>query len=218
MMYSVIIPTMWKALDQLTSMLQIYEANPLVGEILIVQNAPGIPIGTTCKKVRILNNGENLFVNPSWNLGVREATYGRVIIVNDDITFSNLEAVLKLAEDYLIPGMIIGFHRNSFKKWRNGKSWDGVRIMEPKPKYHANGFGVFMIVHRDSWHVIPDNMVVWGGDSLQFHALSPYLIEGVDVATTMGSTVRAVPEIKKYRKSDVVNFNKYMEETCIKYR
>lgn len=214
MKYTVIIPTMWMQRKLLFKMLPVYQAHPSVEEILIINNASSFFAvkAQTFSKVRILNDGNNIFVNPAWNLGVREAKCERVIIANDDIHFLNLNAVLKLADVNLVPGMVMGFHRDSFKKCKNGRVWDDIKVVRPEREYHTYGFGVFMIVHRESWHVVPDNMVVWAGDSLQFNILDPHLIEGVDVDTPMRGTSRRVTEVRKYRQSDIINFNEYMAQ------
>ena len=36
-------------------------------------------------KVRIINPPENIYVNPRWNLGVKEAKFDKVALFNDDI-------------------------------------------------------------------------------------------------------------------------------------
>jgi len=213
MKFTVIIPTMWKQTKYLFHMLPMYSAHASIKEILIINNEGSAYVNQAelYDKVRILNDGKNIYVNPAWNLGVREAACECVIIANDDISFSFLEKVLELAEEHLVPGKIIGFHKNSFPKHRDN-TIEEVTIVKPERGYHSYGFGTFMAVYRDSWVMIPDNMVVWAGDSLQFQVLEPFLIQGIPVDTPMRGTSRYLSDVKRYRQFDVVNFNDYLIE------
>ena len=85
MPFSVIIPTMqrspmlWPFVEQLCS------TND-VDEVLIINNAPA-RLTFVNRKVRVLDQPENLYVNPSWNLGVSIARSKYICIANDDLAF-----------------------------------------------------------------------------------------------------------------------------------
>lgn len=83
---SVIIPTIQSKLKVLNKLLTIFEQDSVVDEIILINNAqnefvPTVPI----KKLKIHNQTKNLFVNPSWNLGIQLMRNDYFLIINDDI-------------------------------------------------------------------------------------------------------------------------------------
>ncbi|MGN7213310.1 glycosyltransferase family 2 protein [Brachybacterium paraconglomeratum] len=65
--FSVVIPTLQRS-DDLHAVVELCAAHPLVAEVLVINNAPA-PLEYGSGKVRVLDQGENIFVNPAWNLG-----------------------------------------------------------------------------------------------------------------------------------------------------
>lgn len=179
---------MLKDKNSLFKMLPSYEACDLIGEILIIDNV-GFDRGLVrvFKKVRVLNDGKNIFVNPAWNLGVKEAKYERIIIANDDIAF-DLDPVMEVVDDHLQEGMICGFSINCFAKKRNGSPLAPTLRIVKHTTERAYGFGVFMVLFKSTYFPVPKEFKVWCGDSLQFAKHDVYLIEGVDVITKMQRT------------------------------
>ena len=71
---SVIIPTLQKNLDFLNQLINSLINDEAVGEIIVIDNSTkGFEYQN--EKVRVIVPKQNLFVNPSWNLGTREAKY-----------------------------------------------------------------------------------------------------------------------------------------------
>ena len=71
-MYSVIIPTLWRSTRTLRLISDLVQCSR-VGEVIIIDNNNGqIAEGG---KVKIISNGKNNYVNPSWNMGVYADTY-----------------------------------------------------------------------------------------------------------------------------------------------
>ena len=67
-MFSVIIPTLQRS-GKLKPLIELYSHHHLVKEVLVINNAPAAieaPRG-----VRVLDMGENIYVNPAWNLVAR---------------------------------------------------------------------------------------------------------------------------------------------------
>ena len=81
---SAIIPTLWKAKEFTDHLVDVLIEDESVGEIIIIDNAP-TDFCYTDEKVCTLKQSENLYVNPSWNLGIEESDYDKFIILNDDI-------------------------------------------------------------------------------------------------------------------------------------
>jgi glycosyltransferase involved in cell wall biosynthesis len=199
-LFSLIIPTMWKQMKYLRKMLPVYNDEKLIGEILIVNNAKNrfdLNKIKSFSKVRIINDGNNLYVNPSWNFGVQAAKYDKVIIANDDIYFEGLGKVLELVDAKLSKNKIFGFAENCFYQ----KQKLSLHLREPEEGYKAHGFGMFMIMEKDSYHEIPNEIKIWCGDRLLYYMNEPLLIEGVDVDAEIGGTTRSL-KLGKYRISD----------------
>ena len=81
---SAIIPTLWKAKEFTDHLVNVLIEDESVGEIIIIDNAPA-DFSYDNEKVVTLRQEENIYVNPSWNLGVEESDYDKFIILNDDI-------------------------------------------------------------------------------------------------------------------------------------
>lgn len=199
---------MWIVPDILLPMLQKYEDNPLIGEILIVNNKQGFLSNQldSYKKVRILNDGNNLYVNPAWNLGVSKAVYDKIIIANDDIYIEELDVALQLMDLCIKEGMIFGFGRNCFLQKRGKMPLGHPKIVEPIREM-VYGFGVFMLLYKSSYVKIPEPLKVWCGDSFLYNKLKPYIIEGIDVVTRMRETTRTMNLKQVKIKDQLYYFN-----------
>ena len=195
MKFTVIIPTMWKANGYLTSMLDKYEQNPLIDEVLLINNAKHPIVGTISAlytKVKILGNGINTFVNPAWNFAVKEAKNENIIIANDDIEIASFDLVMGLLDKHLQEGQIIGFSQTSFDEIRKNGVLPTQGIVKATHYTLTFGFGVFMAVKKQSYLPIPEQMLIWYGDMYLYAQLEPYLIEGFAVDTPMSCTTRTM--------------------------
>lgn len=83
--FSVVIPTLQKS-SRLEEVVSICTDHPLVHEVLVINNAQQ-PLTLNSPKVRVLQQEQNIYVNPAWNLGAREARGEYLAIVNDDVIF-----------------------------------------------------------------------------------------------------------------------------------
>lgn len=206
MSFSVIIPTMWRKTDYLLAMLDLYDYSKLVGEVLLIDNEKGFDRKKleVFKKVVILNNGENLFVNPSWNLGVSKAKNDKIILANDDIFIADVECVLHTMYMNLREGQIIGIGKNCFEQKRT-KELGKLRIIPVDRREY--GFGVFMALLKESYVEIPDQLKVWYGDTLLSIVNKPFVVEGIDVKTNMRETSKTL-ELNKQRIREKMFFQK----------
>ena len=82
-MLSVIIPTVQKKLEVLKTLVGILEQDSSVSEIFIINNKPDIPLNLSGSKLKIYTPEENLYVNPSWNLGVSKIQNDIFVLMND---------------------------------------------------------------------------------------------------------------------------------------
>ena len=189
MKYTVIIPTMWLHPVLLETMVIKYNHHPLIEEILLVDNNRERRMNLDFLKVRVIGSGKNMFVNPAWNLAVKEAKTEGVIIANDDILIGELDDAMMVIDQALRPGAVIFPHKTCFKEFQ--KHPIGQPRIEPgdTPSY---GFGTFMAVRRDTYQIIPEGLQVWYGDHLQWDFTEPLFLKGVNIETDMRGTSRTL--------------------------
>ena len=205
--YSVIIPTMWRS-EYITEMIQIYNNSKHVHEVIIIDNDKTKRLPISESKVRILEQTENIFVNPAWNLGVSEAKCENVIIANDDIVMSDFDNVINEANKILTENVVIGVDSDCYKSIGN------IKIIPAEKRCH--GWGCFMILKKKSYVPINENIKIWYGDDVQFSNNKAYKITGTYIKTKMSTTVRSQ---KCTAKQDQELFHKHYTKDCkeIKY-
>jgi len=202
--YTVIIPTMWVKTEVLIKMIKIYNKNPFVKEIIIIDNNPNESIKISSKKVRFLTEGKNIYVNPAWNWGVQEATTERIIIANDDIYIKDFDNLMNEIQKSLYKGMIIAPDEECFKI----EQTNDIKITKAG-KERNWGFGTFMVMYKKDYVVIPDIFKLWVGDDIQFHTKNVYNITGLKIETEMSSTLR-----KYGLRNKGVEEHEYYEKNC----
>lgn len=201
-MFSVIIPTMWQANQYLSKMLIKYAACDLVEEVLIINNNAKGDI-LYCDKIRLLGNGENLFVNPAWQLGADKAKASKIIIANDDVIIDNLDECLQVVKDNLEHGDVIGLDRSCYTQKNGNKRitiQSGARTM-------GSYFGTYMMMYKADFVPIPKTLKIWGGDNIQYYTRIPKLLTGVCTDVAFSTTVKTLDlaeqrafEQNEYRK------------------
>ena len=108
--------------------------------------------------MRVLQQAENIYVNPAWNLGAREAKAEFLAIVNDDVRFG--DEVFAVARRGLRWFGVVGPDRSTFTL----PSPDRVRLRPARPTATTFEFGTFMCLRRRDYLPIPETMRIWGGD------------------------------------------------------
>lgn len=187
--FSVVIPTLQRA-PELKPLVHECAEHPLVLEVLVINNSP-VPLRWPSPKVRVLQQAENIFVNPAWNLGAREARGDLLAILNDDISFdvSMFEDVSRVLGTSGVG--IVGPHASCYSG-REGGSFHIRPALEPGPF-----FGTCIFLRREDYVNIPEDMPIWGGDDwLFFHSRGmPMEFRGVSMRTDMSTTTRS-PEFQ----------------------
>ena len=174
--FTVVIPTLQLS-PLLPELIRTYDAHPLVGEILVVNNA-STPLGIEAGKLRVLDQGGNIFVNPAWNLGAREARCELLAISNDDIAI-DADLIDRAAARLDAGGVgIIGGDLRP----------DGPPTGRPRftrAYRRPEGFGVLMFMATTSYAPIPDELKIWQGDDYLFHQQTGhnYLFRGFRLDT-----------------------------------
>lgn len=189
MKYSIIIPTMWFHIAQLYEMLPVYASINSVGEILLIDNNGVKRPELNFDKVRIIGNGKNIYVNPSWKLGVQESKFDNIVLVNDDITVQgDIYELFRLISFLLSKDTVIGVDEKCFT---NIETEIGFKKITVKNKI-SYGFGVFMFMQKSTFlnTLIPNDILVWYGDSILYLKNKAWTFEGVNILTEMGGTSR----------------------------
>lgn len=191
MSYSLIIPTMYYHVEQLDTMLTVYNALDLIGEILIINNCENQKVDFKQSKVQVIGDGINKFVNPSWKFGVESAKFEKVIIANDDITINgDLENLLEMGDYLLDVTRVLGPSEDCFSKSTN-TNFVKLQKYKTKTPLHINyGYGVFMLMKKSVFlnTVIPDDFLIWYGDHLLKLQNEAWEFLGVSISTGMRGT------------------------------
>ncbi|HSO69495.1 MAG TPA: glycosyltransferase family 2 protein [Arachnia sp.] len=194
--FSVVIPTLQRS-RELWTLVEQCAAHPLVGEVLVINNAPE-PLSWESPKVRVLQQSRNIFVNPAWNLGAREARYPFLAFVNDDVRFG--DEVFDECARVLRRGLfaMVGPDHPCFEPTEYSKPISH-RVA---PEFNLV-FGTFMCLRREDYVPIPDKLRIWGGDDFLFwgqHRPNAVLVR-TRFRTEM-STTSSDPEFMAWRERE----------------
>ena len=192
--FSVIIPTLQRS-DELHPLVEQCAAHPLVLEVLVINNAPE-PLHWASPKVRVLQQAENIYVNPAWNLGAREARGEYLAILNDDIEME--PAVFDAVARILRRGWfsMVGPAASCMVS-------EGGRIRHRPGSLRTEPFGTAMFLRKADYEPIPESMRIWGGDDwLIYNQARPIAkLVGARFRTDM-SVTSASPEFAEMRRRE----------------
>lgn len=185
--FSIVVPTLQRS-PRLQEVTLRCAEHPLVREVLVINNAQE-PIPFSHPRVRVLQQEQNIFVNPAWNLGVREARGELVALVNDDVLFE--DEALTHAAGILRRGFfgIVGPDLSAFHD-------DGSRRISHRLARHdatTRYFGTFMCLRREDYRPVPQELRIWGGDDwlIATQRRPPAALIRTPFRTEMSTTSRA---------------------------
>lgn len=164
---SVVIPTLQKNKDLLHKLVESLEEDNSVSEIIVIDNSlQGLSFST--EKLKLITPEQNLFVNPSWNLGVKIAKNEIVALLNDDIIIpTNFchDVISQMNPEMGIVGM-------------NGDKIEAITDIDKQPvneniylepaSYMDHYYGVAMFFYKSSYNIIPNEIKIVYGDSWIF--------------------------------------------------
>lgn len=220
-MFSIIIPTMQKDVEILNKLIFELDNSSLVDEILIIDNSTKGFLSNS-KKVRVIVPKENLFVNPAWNLGVREAKNEIVGIFNDDILLplnfiEEVNNFIQKTPDFGIIGLDSNYIRNYEKKDFETYPNNSKLTFKPFDKtIYTEYFGSAFFIKKENYYEIPKNIKVWCGDNyllkknLDNHKTN-YEIIGAEIKHLKSMTV-GNKKFEKICENDVYNYAKINPE------
>lgn len=195
--FSVIIPTLQRS-PVLPDVVRVCAEHPSVLEVLIINNAPA-PLTFESPKVRVLAQSENLYVNPAWNLGVREARGELLAIINDDVLFEP-EALTYSAKVLRRPFFgIVGPDQSTFWGEQSGR----ISHRPARTDVTVRWFGTFMCLRKKDYVPIPEELRIWAGDDwlIAQQRRPPAVLIRTTFTTDMHTTTSSV-EFQRMREAE----------------
>ena len=192
----VVIPTMWRDENFISALQKYYEYDSIQNIFLIDNDYVNRPKEfTPHKKIKIVNYGKNIYVNPAWNEGYYRSKADVICFLNDDIyvesqvfdfmkslDFSNIDII-----GVHLKGSIDNFHIIEHPDRKEELIKLNVNKSQPIGG-QSYAYGVCMFIKRTSYKVIPSLYQVWYGDD--------YLIQRSENIYTL-KTSRIHGEISK---------------------
>jgi len=211
-MFTCIIPTLWKS-RRIVQLVKDLCACDSVGEVIIIDNAPDIGTFTTDAahkslvedhpKLKIMKMEKNIYVNPAWNMGVKEAKYDDIALVNDDINF-NAEVFKVFDDGSLVNNGVVGMARENYILQQD----KNFQVQETLIS-NLWGWGCMIFVNKKNYIPIPDDLLIWCGDNwLLTRNGTINTMNGLKVQTELSTTSR-LHIFSDIKKQDQINFKKY---------
>lgn len=200
-MFSVILPTIWKS-ERIFNLLDKLNKYPLIDEVILIDNSNQFieKYNKPLEKIKVITPETNLYVNPSWNLGVKEAKNDLICFLNDDIDFNfSVFDYIMSVKDQL---GLIGQHKDSYSSSIGIEDEQTFNLVETHSREW--GWGCLVFGKKDNWIEIPDQLKIWCGDDFIFNKTSQkkFYIQGISIKTEM-STSSDLGEFDAVRKADM---------------
>lgn len=179
-MISLIIPTMWKPqcfLDMLPDILE----QKSIYEVIIINNDVLATPKNEClnhEKIVMVNNQENIYVAPAWNMGAKIAKSKILGFFSDDVIID--QKVFDKVNDFMTEDMgMIGIlcsylaHENPFLKFYKDGNIDFMSASDPDPEKRPPpiGIGNLFFVNKADWKDIPEQIKIFHGEAMQWNRL-----------------------------------------------
>jgi hypothetical protein len=170
-MLSVVIPTMWKY-KPFEAVLPYIVENPSVGQVIIINNdnlaMPDLPCFDN-PKLNLITPPRNLYVNPSWNLGVNISSHSKICLYSDDVVVD--PRLFEKADEFLNDDVgVLGACPGNVDQQQPAVTTGEIDIVECSSNpYISNwAFGSCFFITRKNWKPIPEELKIWYGDTLQW--------------------------------------------------
>jgi hypothetical protein len=168
-MFSVIIPTIWvPGIDSVYSLLEKISKCENIKEIILINNAPDIHSDINIEKVIELKFN-NIYVNPAWNIGVKNSNSNLICIMNDDIDF-NLDIFHFINEQLENPEVkILGASKLSYSRTED-EQWTIEKV-----SIRNRGWGCLIFLKKENYFEIPDDLRIHFGDDIINHLIQVFI-------------------------------------------
>jgi len=203
-MISVVLPTMWKVNFQ--EELNKLNSNDTVGEIILINNDhENTPVWfklSDYSKLIEVKPQENIFVNPSWNLGVSMSSCDHIMIHNDDIV-SNYKFLKDLDDKLSNEDCLIGIGDTCYQP-----NDDNYFIEAIDNTNFAWGCSIYL--RKSSYKKLPYK--IWYGDYMlhgRFKTKNKtvYRIQNANMSHSKISTTADLPEFDWKSQESHNNFD-----------
>jgi len=213
-MISVILPTLWKL--EFEDQLILLHNNELIKEIILINNdttaTPEWINFKKYKKIIEVRPYSNIFVNPSWNLGVKMASEEKIMLHSDDVISASYDFLSLINDTLNKEECIIGIGKNSYEH-NNGN----INLENISNRPRDVGFGCSMFLNKKNYKEIPSHYLIWRGDDLliDLHKnknMNVYNINGLSMQGTKMATTVDLPEFA-WKEREFLGY----EDTLQKY-
>ena len=208
--YTVVIPTLWKS-NRIGKLLFDLIKCEYVDEIILIDNAGKFfEHFEGLDKVKLVQTGENIYVNPAWNLGIELAKNECIALCNDDINFDpNIFGLIN--EHTLMYSGIIGMGEGNYKDPIDEER--GPYIDMWHPGVNDWGWGCLLLLKKSHWKPIPNEIKIWYGDNFikDVNSVSKGCLRNFRVETEMSTTSdeKEWDDIKKKDYEYFINYLRY---------
>jgi len=190
---TIIIPTLQLAEAAINFMIPRYEKSKSIEKVIIINNAledKFSPKYKNLKKIHIIHDQPNLFVNPAWNYGMKLVKSKYYALINDDIFFHTdlIGSIINLLEKNeninlsTVKTKISYNHNEIIKEMQNNKFKANISYEIKKyPEEIKQGW--FMLGRTKDWKEIPElhGNIMYGDDFIYIENQKKY--EGACIIT-----------------------------------
>ena len=168
-MLSVIIPTMWK-FKPFPRYLEQIIGQDCIGEVILIDNdTEARPKDFFSNpKIKLLEQEENIYVNPAWNLGAKIAQYSNLCFLSDDVIadgriYFEADSFLNTHKDAELLVTLIGHEPHGQPKVSCGE----IKISYHQEMMNVGLHGAFSLffMTKESYKPIPEKLKVIHGDA-----------------------------------------------------
>ena len=169
-MLSIVIPTMQKNTDVLNKLVKELVEDAIIDEIVIIDNSlKGYKFDSS--KVKVIVPKKNLYVNPAWNLGIKNIKNEYFGILNDDILLpknfcSQVYEFLKNTDNTGLVGLdSTVIHDTPAQEFDTYPENEELRFQPCEYKLYTKYWGSAIFGKKGSYYNIPENIKIWCGDN-----------------------------------------------------
>lgn len=202
--FSVVIPTMWYSPQIHRNLPNLEDCNE-VGEIILIDNNPSLKPSylDNLKKLKYLPQQHNIFVNPAWNLGVKESQYKNICISNDDVLFNN--NIFSFVQQHIEKG-IIGMSTGNYYGENDTEPYE-IQPIEWRPW----GWGCLFFLHKNNWVNIDERLKIACGDDWLLHHVKGggFEIKNFNLGNDNISQTSIRSEFFQQQKKDIELWSQY---------
>ena len=187
-MIDIIIPTCWVPKDFPSFLTYLAKCGPYEGinKVIVINNNVSATPKDLPDNIVMLNQVENIFVNPAWNLGFIHSTAKTICLLNDDITFDT--GIFSIINQMDLSSFgLLGVDLNDQKK--------PLRVGPILAMPRGQGYGCMMFLDRANYKIIPNKYKIYWGDNYLFDNQDRlnYIIKGLPIYGKISETSSRYP-------------------------